>query len=66
VTPYKIIDLKEIAKAFNLSLDQIELEISELIVSNQIQAKIDSNTKLLYSKKENEMMNSYREAAVMG
>ena len=32
VCPYKIIDLREIAKAFNLGIEQIESEISDLIV----------------------------------
>lgn len=33
VTPYKVIDLREIAKAFDLSIEQIEHEIASLIVS---------------------------------
>jgi hypothetical protein len=36
VTPYKVIDMREIAKAFNLTIEQIEAEIAELIVSNKI------------------------------
>ena len=62
MTPYKVIDLREIAKAFNISLEKIEEEIADLIVSKQIQAKIDSHSKLLYSRKENDMINSYKEA----
>ena len=46
VTPYKVIDLREIAKAFNLSVEQIESEIADLIVNKQIQAKIDSHSKV--------------------
>lgn len=46
VTPYKVIDLKEIAKEFNLSLELIEYEIAELIVNQKIQAKIDSHSKV--------------------
>ena len=46
VTPYKVIDMREIAKAFNLTIEQIEVEIAELIVSNKIQAKIDSHSKV--------------------
>lgn len=66
VTPYKVIDLREIAKAFNLSIESIESEIAELIVSKKIQAKIDSHSKLLYSRKDNETLNSYKEAAELG
>jgi len=62
VTPYKVIDLREIAKAFDMSLESIESEIAELIVAKQIFAKIDSHSKLLYSRKDNETLNSYKEA----
>lgn len=33
VTPYKVIDMREIAKAFDLSIEKVEAEIAELIVS---------------------------------
>ena len=46
VIPYKVIDMNEIAKAFDLSIEQIEAEIAELIVSKKIQAKIDSHSKV--------------------
>ncbi len=36
VTPYKVIDLREIAKAFNISLEKIEEEVADLIVNKQI------------------------------
>ncbi len=66
VAPYKVIDLREIAKAFDISLETIESEIADLIVEKQIHSKIDSHSKLLYSKKDNEMMNSYKESLVLG
>eukprot|EP00347_Sterkiella_histriomuscorum_P005470 403356493 len=66
VIPYKVIDMNEIAKAFDLSIEQIEAEIAELIVSKKIQAKIDSHSKLLYSRKDNETLNSYKEAVNFG
>jgi len=31
--PYKVIDMREIAKAFDISIEKIEIEIAELIVS---------------------------------
>ncbi len=46
VTPYKVIDLREIAKAFDMSIEHIELEIADLIVNKKIQAKIDSHNKV--------------------
>jgi len=33
VTPYKVIDLREISKAFNLPIEKIEAEIADLIVN---------------------------------
>jgi hypothetical protein len=38
--------MREIAKAFDLSIEQIEYEIADLIVSKKIQAKIDSHSKV--------------------
>ncbi len=38
--------MNEIASAFDLDILQIEAELSELIVSKQIQAKIDSHSKV--------------------
>ena len=35
-------------------------------MSRKIQAKIDSHSKLLYSRKDNETMNSYKEAVGLG
>lgn len=66
VTPYKVIDMREIAKAFDFSIEQIESEIAELIVNKKIQAKIDSNSKLLYSRKDNETLNSYKQTVALG
>jgi hypothetical protein len=36
VSPYKVIDMREIAKAFDLSVEQVEQEIAHLIVTKQI------------------------------
>ena len=66
VTPYKVIDLREIAKAFDESVEQIEAEVAQLIVQKKIQAKIDSNNKLLYSRKDNETLNSYKQTVALG
>lgn len=76
VTPYKVIDLREIAKEFNLKIETIERDIADLIVNQRIQAKIDSHSKvnifeiiyfqLLYSRKDNATLNSYKEAVLLG
>ena len=71
--------MREIAKAFDMSIEKVEAEIVELIISKQIKAKIDSHTKvsgfdlslttliqLLYSKKEDQTFNSYKDAVELG
>ncbi len=42
VKPYKVIDMREISSAFGLPLEMIETELTELITTGQIKAKIDS------------------------
>lgn len=66
VAPYKVIDIREIAKAFDMTVDAVEKELAELIGAKKIQAKIDSFGKLLYSHKDNETLLSYREAVQVG
>lgn len=46
VAPYKVIDMREIAKAFDLTVERVEHEIAQLITSKQIQSKIDSHSKV--------------------
>jgi len=38
--------MREIAKAFNISVEHVEKEIAQLIISKQIQSKIDSHSKV--------------------
>jgi hypothetical protein len=38
--------MREIAKAFELTVEKVETEIAHLIVTKQIQAKIDSHSKV--------------------
>lgn len=66
VAPYKVIDIREIAKAFDMPVDAVERELAELIGAKQIRAKIDSYGKLLYSRKDNETLLSYQEAVQVG
>lgn len=53
VAPYKVIDLKEIAAAFGVSLLTVENDLAELISQGMIHAKIDSHKKILYSRQVN-------------
>lgn len=66
VRPYKVIDIREIALAFGQPVELIELELSELISSNAIKAKIDSYKKLLHSSKANPQIDMYGNAVNLG
>ncbi len=56
VTPYKVIDLREIAKAFDMTMEQVEHEIAHLIVTKQIQAKIDSHSKVFHDNSHHSLI----------
>lgn len=64
--PYKVIDMREISAAFGLPLEVIESELTELITSGQIKAKIDSYQKRLYARKLNPQLEAYKKAAEVG
>ena len=66
VKPYKVIDMNEISNAFGLPLEVIETELTELITSGQINSKIDSYQKRLYSSKQNPQLEAYKKAAEVG
>ena len=53
VAPYKALDMREIAQAFGISLEEVEDELASLIASGDIKAKIDSYGKIIYAKKVN-------------
>ena len=61
-----MIEMNEIATAFGLTLDEIEHDLSDLITSGTIKAKIDSHKKLLISRKENAQLESYKKAVQLG
>lgn len=66
VQPYKVIEMKEIATAYGVSLDLIEQELADLITSGQLKAKIDSYKKLLHSRKDNLRAETYKQAIAVG
>ena len=66
VKPYKVIDIREISSAFGVPLELIEGELSELIASGAIKAKIDSYKKLMHSQKANPQLDCYRAAVKLG
>lgn len=49
-----------------MKVEAVEKELADLIGAKQIKAKIDSYGKLLYSRKDDETLLSYREAVHVG
>ena len=58
--------MREISTAFGLPLEVIESELTELITSGAIKAKIDSYQKRLYARKQNPQLEAYKKAAEVG
>lgn len=51
-TPYLSVDLRRMAAAFQAgSVEELEGEAARLIMSNQLQARIDSQNKTLHRRK---------------
>lgn len=66
IIPYKTVDLKEMAESFGMSLDETMRSVEELIVTNEIKARIDSYNQILYTKKDNVKLESFKKAAKVG
>jgi COP9 signalosome complex subunit 1 len=49
-TPFEALDIATMARAFNTSVAGMERELSLLIMDGQIQARIDSATKILHAR----------------
>lgn len=52
--PYARADMKQMAKAFNMSLADLEAKVSQLIISKKIGARIDSQNKVMIAKQADE------------
>ena len=66
MAPYKVIDMREIATAFGITLETVEHDLAEQIQNGLIRAKIDSSAKLLHSRQVNTQLETYRQAVQVG
>jgi len=66
VAPYRVLDMKDIASAFAIGLDQVESELATQISTGQIKAKIDSYKKVLYSSSANKELETYKKVNKAG
>eukprot|EP00698_Gefionella_okellyi_P008790 TRINITY_DN219_c0_g1_i2.p1 TRINITY_DN219_c0_g1~~TRINITY_DN219_c0_g1_i2.p1 ORF type:complete len:424 (-),score=98.89 TRINITY_DN219_c0_g1_i2:68-1288(-) len=62
-TPYQSADIKQMASAFNTTVQGMERELALLIMDGQIHARIDPNSKILYGE-EADVRNAAFEAAL--
>jgi COP9 signalosome complex subunit 1 len=65
-SPYASADLNRMAESFNSSLPSLENELMQLILDGQIQARIDSHNKILYSKNMDERSVTFAKSLKMG
>lgn len=65
-SPFVSADMKKIAVAFNCSVIEIERELSQLIVDGQIQARIDSQNKVLIARHADQRFTMYQQALNIG
>ena len=66
VAPYKVLDMRDIASAFQISLEQVEKEIVEQITAGNIKCKIDGHKKILFARTVNTQLETYQKACLAG
>ncbi|RNA22636.1 COP9 signalosome complex subunit 1 [Brachionus plicatilis] len=65
-SPYKSADLRRMSAAFNTSTGALEEELIQLILDGQIQARIDSQNKILYAKDVDQRSFTFERSLQMG
>ncbi|XP_011202927.1 COP9 signalosome complex subunit 1b [Bactrocera dorsalis] len=65
-SPYLSADMRKMATAFNRSVPALENEVMQLILDGQIQARIDSQNKILCAKEADQRNNTFERAISMG
>eukprot|EP00112_Aurelia_sp_Birch-Aquarium-sp1_P001823 Seg1198.3 transcript_id=Seg1198.3/GoldUCD/mRNA.D3Y31 product="COP9 signalosome complex subunit 1" protein_id=Seg1198.3/GoldUCD/D3Y31 len=65
-SPYVSADLNKMATAFNTSVASLEDELTQLILDEQISARIDSQKKILYARDVDQRGTTFEKALTMG
>ncbi|KXJ28579.1 COP9 signalosome complex subunit 1 [Exaiptasia diaphana] len=65
-SPYLSADMSKMARAFNTSVSRLEDELSQLILDEQINARIDSHNKVLYAREVDHRSSTFSKALEMG
>lgn len=66
ITPYKTVDLTEMAESFGMSIEDTEKAWEELIETNEIKYKINKYNKSLSAKIEDYKLESFKKAVKVG
>ncbi|XP_022211115.2 COP9 signalosome complex subunit 1b-like [Drosophila obscura] len=64
-SPYMSADMHKMAMAFNSSVGDLENEVMQLILDGHIQARIDSQKKILYAKQADQRSSVWERALVL-
>lgn len=65
-SPYSSMDLNKMASAFNVSVEEMERELSTCIGDNHIAAKIDSHSKIVYASTTNKRRELLKQVMTLG
>ncbi|XP_045211954.1 COP9 signalosome complex subunit 1-like [Mercenaria mercenaria] len=65
-SPYLSADMSKMATAFNTTVLDLEDELMQLILDGQINARIDSHSKILYAKDTDQRSTTFEKSFTMG
>jgi len=65
-SPFLTVDLTKMAKSFSTTVPALEKELVSLIIGGQIEARIDSQQKILWAKQTNKRSAIFDRSTAMG
>ncbi|XP_022089317.1 COP9 signalosome complex subunit 1-like isoform X2 [Acanthaster planci] len=65
-SPYVSADLLKMAASFNTTVSELEDELMQLILDDQINARIDSHNKILYARDVDQRSSTFEKSLAMG
>ncbi|KAF9401940.1 COP9 signalosome complex subunit 1 [Mortierella sp. AD011] len=65
-SPFLTVDLTKMAKSFSTTVPELEKELVSLIIGGQIEARIDSQQKILWAKQTNKRSAIFERTTAMG
>jgi COP9 signalosome complex subunit 1 len=65
-SPFRSVDMHTMAAAFSCSVGELEIELIALIISGQVQGRIDSDKKILYARTVDQRTKTFADALEVG